>query len=97
MQVLIGLAGSIILLVLIGWISFGTNSSNPPLARLGLLQIIWVFEHHPELLEIVEQVDDPTDNNLRSAGLVNVCLADAFPSEERDHHTFVTLLWQHVD
>ncbi|KAJ7229942.1 hypothetical protein GGX14DRAFT_581646 [Mycena pura] len=67
----IGLAGSILLLVLIGWISTGTNSSNPPLAHLGLLQIIWIFEHHPELHKIVEQVDDPTDDNLRSAGLVN--------------------------
>ncbi|KAJ7192333.1 hypothetical protein GGX14DRAFT_595902 [Mycena pura] len=80
----IGLAGSILLLVLIGWISIGTNNSNPPLARLGLLQIIWIFEHHPELHEILEQVDDPTDDNLRSAGMVNVCLADAFVSEERD-------------
>ncbi|KAJ7217259.1 hypothetical protein GGX14DRAFT_541785 [Mycena pura] len=79
----IGLAGSIILLVLIGWICIGTkltNSSNPPLTRLGILQIIWIFEHHPELHEILEQVDDPTDDNLRSAGLVNVCLADAFSS-----------------
>ncbi|KAJ7192332.1 hypothetical protein GGX14DRAFT_595899 [Mycena pura] len=80
----IGLAGSILLLVLIGWISIGTNNSNPPLARLGLLQIIWIFEHHPELHEILEQVDDPTDDNLRSAGMVNVCLAAAFASEERD-------------
>ncbi|KAJ7187468.1 hypothetical protein GGX14DRAFT_581047 [Mycena pura] len=67
----IGLAGSILLFVLIGWISIGTNNSNPPLARLGLLQIIWIFEHHPELDEIFEQVDDPTDDNLRSAGSVN--------------------------
>ncbi|KAJ7193131.1 hypothetical protein GGX14DRAFT_593206 [Mycena pura] len=80
----IGLAGSIILLILIGWISIGTNRSNLPLAHLGLLQIIWIFEHHPELHEILEQVDDPTDDNLRSAGLINVCLADAFPTEERD-------------
>ncbi|KAJ7192328.1 hypothetical protein GGX14DRAFT_595889 [Mycena pura] len=68
----IGLAGSILLLVLIGWISIGTNNSNPPLARLGLLQIIRIFEHHPELHEILEQVDDPTDDNLRSAGMVNI-------------------------
>ncbi|KAJ7189508.1 hypothetical protein GGX14DRAFT_609220 [Mycena pura] len=77
----IGLAGSIVLLVLSGWIFIGTNNSIPPFARLGLLQIIWIFEHHPELHEILEQVDDPTDDNLRSAGLVNVCLADAFASD----------------
>ena len=62
----------------------GTNSFNPPLAHLGLLQIIWIFEHHPGLHKILEQVEDPTDDNLRLAGVVNVCLADAFKSEERD-------------
>ncbi|KAJ7210826.1 hypothetical protein GGX14DRAFT_394451 [Mycena pura] len=85
-KVSIGLAGSIVLLVLIGWISIGTNSFNPYLARLRLLQIIWIFENHPELHEILEQVDDPTDDNLRSAGFVNVCLADAFPSVIGDEH-----------
>jgi hypothetical protein len=50
---------------------------------LGFLQIIWVFEHHPELAEILEQVEEPTNCNLRAAGLVKVRLLDAI-SLERD-------------
>ncbi|KAJ7210691.1 hypothetical protein GGX14DRAFT_394336 [Mycena pura] len=71
LDVSISLAGSVFLLILVCWMSIGTNGSNQYLTTLGFLQIIWVFEHHPELHGILEQVDIPTGDNLRAAGLVN--------------------------
>jgi hypothetical protein len=47
----------------------------PP--TLGLLHIIQLFQHHPDLAEILEQVEEPTDHNLRVARLVKVRLLDA--------------------
>ncbi|KAJ7895722.1 hypothetical protein B0H13DRAFT_2523798 [Mycena leptocephala] len=73
----IGLGASMLLLLLAITFSAGTRSSKPGLSGMGFLQIIWVFEHHPELSGILEQVEDPTDYNLRVAGLVKVRLSDA--------------------
>ncbi|KAJ7751923.1 hypothetical protein DFH07DRAFT_825880 [Mycena maculata] len=77
LAVSLGFSASILLLGLA--ISFCTGADGPTtyLNGLGFLQIIWVFQHHPELSEILEHVDDPTDYNLRVAGLVKVRLADA--------------------
>jgi hypothetical protein len=77
LQVSIGLGASILLLILAIMFSAGTHNSNPHLSSMGFLQIIWVFEHHPELSEILEQVEDPTEYNLRAAGFVKVRLLDA--------------------
>lgn len=41
---------------------------------MGLLHIIWLFRSHPELESQLEQVEDPTDHNLRDAGMVRVQL-----------------------
>ncbi|KAJ7868157.1 hypothetical protein B0H13DRAFT_1897248 [Mycena leptocephala] len=78
----IGLGASILLLILAVVLSAGTRTSNSGLNSLGFLQIVWVFEHHPELSEILEQVEDPTDYNLRAAGLFKVRLLDAAEPEK---------------
>ncbi|KAJ7910800.1 hypothetical protein B0H13DRAFT_1876399 [Mycena leptocephala] len=72
-----GLGASIVLLILAITFSARKSRSNHILTSLGFLQIIWVLEHHPALSEILEYVEDPTDYNLRTAGLVKVRLADA--------------------
>jgi hypothetical protein len=54
----------------------GGRRAKTTLSGMGLLQTIWVFQHHPELSEILESVEDPTDYNLRAAGLVKVRLMD---------------------
>jgi hypothetical protein len=81
-QASIGLGASILLLILAVMLSAGTRTSNSGLNSLGFLQIVWVFEHHPELSEILEQVEDPTDYNLRAAGLFKVRLLDAAEPEK---------------
>ncbi|KAJ7901395.1 hypothetical protein B0H13DRAFT_1883072 [Mycena leptocephala] len=77
LDVSIGLGASTLLLILAITFSASTRISKSCLNSLGLLQIIWVFEHHPELSGILEQVENPTDFNLRVAGLVKVRLSDA--------------------
>ncbi|KAJ7142615.1 hypothetical protein C8R44DRAFT_725953 [Mycena epipterygia] len=72
-----GLCASILMLILSITMSVGGDRPVGYLNGLGLLQIIWVFQHHPELSQILQQVEDPTDYNLRVAGLVTVRLADA--------------------
>jgi predicted lipase len=41
---------------------------------VGLLQIIWLCQQHPNHPNLVDNVVEPTDNNLRQAGLVKVKL-----------------------
>jgi hypothetical protein len=89
-QCSIGLGASIVLFILAVTFSACNSKSNSSLTSLGLLQIIWLFEHHPELSEILENVEDPTDYNLRTAGLVKVRLADALWSWE--YHLLCSLV-----
>lgn len=49
---------------------------------MAFFQTIWVFEQHPELSDILEQVEDPTDYNLRAVGLVKVRVLDALQRKE---------------
>ncbi|KAJ6488838.1 hypothetical protein C8R45DRAFT_929540 [Mycena sanguinolenta] len=66
----IGLGASAMLLVL-------------AITSMGLLQTIWVFRHHPELSERLDDMEDSTDLGLRAAGMVNIRLLDAESSEEK--------------
>ncbi|KAJ6476983.1 hypothetical protein C8R45DRAFT_1216775 [Mycena sanguinolenta] len=79
LQISLGLGASIILLLLS--IVFLPEAGTPQtlLARMGLLQVIWIVQHHPELREILEEAQDTTEHSLRAAGLVKVRLLDAYP------------------
>ncbi|KAF7364609.1 hypothetical protein MVEN_00330100 [Mycena venus] len=41
----------------------------------GLLHAIWLYRNHPELERLLEQVEYPTDESLREAGMVRTRLA----------------------
>ncbi|KAJ7085072.1 hypothetical protein C8R44DRAFT_903058 [Mycena epipterygia] len=73
----LGLGASCLLLLLAIAFSAGTQNPKTSLNGLGLLQIIWVLHHHPYLSDILEHVEDPTDYNLREAGLVKLRMSDA--------------------
>ncbi|KAJ7198897.1 hypothetical protein B0H12DRAFT_1291944 [Mycena haematopus] len=40
----------------------------------GILHTIWLYRNHPELGRMLEQVEHPTDENLRAAGMVRTRL-----------------------
>jgi hypothetical protein len=69
------------LLILTIIFSRGKGKPYPYLKNIGLLHFLWVFQHHPELSEILEQVENPIDHDLRVAGLVKVRLLDAVKLE----------------
>jgi hypothetical protein len=41
---------------------------------MGLLHAIWLYRNHPELNAVLDQVEHPADENLRSAGMVPTTL-----------------------
>ncbi|KAJ6615026.1 hypothetical protein B0H10DRAFT_110761 [Mycena sp. CBHHK59/15] len=71
-----GLSASIVLLLLAVALLTGDGGRNGVLDGMGLLQIIWLFERHTELCEILEQVEEPSEYNLRKAGWIKVRLVD---------------------
>ena len=46
------------------------------ISELGVLETLWLEAHSEVLHERMLQVEDPTMNNLRVAGMFEVCLAD---------------------
>jgi hypothetical protein len=82
LKVSIGLCASLVLLFLA--ITFAADIQEPSshFDSLGLLQILWIFERHPYLSDLLEQVEDPTNYNLRDAGLVKVRLLDALALDD---------------
>ncbi|KAJ6474185.1 hypothetical protein C8R45DRAFT_1217340 [Mycena sanguinolenta] len=47
-----------------------TNDENLTIDGTGMLHIIWLYRHHPQLDKVLEQVHHPSDENLRKAGMV---------------------------
>ncbi|KAJ7198894.1 hypothetical protein B0H12DRAFT_1081476 [Mycena haematopus] len=45
-----------------------------PIDGTGILHVIWLYRNHPELERMLEQVEHPTDENLRAAGMVRMRL-----------------------
>ncbi|KAJ7239835.1 hypothetical protein C8J57DRAFT_1727238 [Mycena rebaudengoi] len=41
---------------------------------IGALHAIWLYRNHPELETLLQQVEHPTDHNLRAAGMVRIRL-----------------------
>ncbi|KAJ6503856.1 hypothetical protein C8R45DRAFT_973929 [Mycena sanguinolenta] len=65
---------------------FRTNRTqvDAPIDGTGFLQAIWLYRNHPELEILVDQVEHPTEDNLRVAGMVTVALLDEFsPARKR--------------
>ncbi|KAJ7916393.1 hypothetical protein B0H13DRAFT_1871282 [Mycena leptocephala] len=69
-----GAAASALLLLLA--VKFCRHAGGPKtsLNGTGLLHMMWLFKDHPDLAEQLEKVDNPTDANLRAAGMIRVQL-----------------------
>ncbi|KAF7358089.1 hypothetical protein MVEN_00856900 [Mycena venus] len=74
----IGLGGSVVLILLSLQHSLPRTrhevEQDLPIDGTGLLHAIWLYRNHPELELLLEQVEDPTDYNLRQAGMVRTRL-----------------------
>ncbi|KAJ7903208.1 hypothetical protein B0H13DRAFT_2335168 [Mycena leptocephala] len=67
-----GLAASVTLLLLS--LSFSLSGARDdkeiPMDGIGILHAIWLYRNHPELERLMPHVENPTDNNLREAGMM---------------------------
>ncbi|KAJ6486335.1 hypothetical protein DFH09DRAFT_1291576 [Mycena vulgaris] len=71
-NVSVGLAVSIALILLsLQFSPPGTAENGVPIEGTGILHSIWLYRNHPELPKLLEQVEHPTDDNLRKAGMVH--------------------------
>ncbi|KAJ7662611.1 hypothetical protein DFH06DRAFT_1396739 [Mycena polygramma] len=52
----------------------GAQNQNIPIDGTGFLHAIWLFRNHPELGALLPQVEYPTTDNLRAAGMVRTRL-----------------------
>ncbi|KAJ7309951.1 hypothetical protein DFH08DRAFT_823236 [Mycena albidolilacea] len=46
-----------------------SGSTKVQIDGSGLLHVVWLHRNHPELKDLLEQVEHPTDNNLHKAGM----------------------------
>jgi hypothetical protein len=58
------------------WMSGGIHRqrNKPPIDSAGVLQIIWLTNRLRVLKDLMNEVDDPREDVLRSAGLLEVDL-----------------------
>ncbi|KAJ7701977.1 hypothetical protein B0H16DRAFT_1483316 [Mycena metata] len=60
-----------------------------PIEGTGLLHAIWLYRNHPDLETRLDQVENPTEMNLRHAGMVDTQLVEVESgNRDRDsgHH-----------
>ncbi|KAJ7635399.1 hypothetical protein FB45DRAFT_1057235 [Roridomyces roridus] len=78
----LGLATSVLLLTLTlpallsRHLNSDSDGGHKAIGGTGLLHAIWLYRNHPELEKLLDQVDNPTDENLRAAGMVRTRLVD---------------------
>ncbi|KAG1767891.1 hypothetical protein EV702DRAFT_1145961 [Suillus placidus] len=59
-----------------------SHDSQAPISNAGALQLLWLGRHSASVHEALQDVDDPTEANLRRAGMVDVCFASTTSDEE---------------
>ncbi|KAJ6556971.1 hypothetical protein DFH09DRAFT_1365415 [Mycena vulgaris] len=62
-----------------------------PIDGTGLLHAIWLYRNHPELEVLLEQVERPTDDNLRDAGIVRTRLVGPTLSKTESQETLANI------
>ncbi|KAJ7788658.1 hypothetical protein B0H14DRAFT_2628050 [Mycena olivaceomarginata] len=72
----VGLAASICLTLLSLYFCRDQAGSHISFSGSGFLHAIWLFRSHSDLETVLPHVEEPTQNNLRTAGMVPVKLID---------------------
>ncbi|KAF7375822.1 hypothetical protein MSAN_00472100 [Mycena sanguinolenta] len=69
-----GFAVSLVLMVIAYPLLGGDFEEDFPINGTGILHSIWLYRNHPDLQRLLEQVEHPTDEALREAGMVQTRL-----------------------
>ncbi|KAJ7203832.1 hypothetical protein GGX14DRAFT_569876 [Mycena pura] len=78
--IMLGLASSILSALLAIKFIRGNKAAHTSLRNMGILHIIWMYRDQPLLTRCLEHLDDPTDRNLRAAGMVKFQLVPGAPN-----------------
>ncbi|KAJ7605865.1 hypothetical protein B0H17DRAFT_1154178 [Mycena rosella] len=78
-----GLIIAIIISILCCTITLAPSKLTVQVPGTGLLHLIWLYLYHPDLLHLLRNVKEPTEDNLRSAGLVTVEFSEAISNHSR--------------
>ncbi|KAJ7115671.1 hypothetical protein C8R44DRAFT_793142 [Mycena epipterygia] len=79
-----GLAASVTLILLSLLMQRGAKDDKDlPIDGTGMLHSMWLYRNHPELETLLENVEHPTDDNLRAAGMVRTRLVGARLRKQR--------------
>jgi hypothetical protein len=66
----------------------GSDDRDLSVDGTGILHAIWLYRNHPELDTLLDQVEHPTDDNLRAAALVQTRLVGERVQKERNSQSF---------
>jgi len=51
--------------------------------NIGVLQLLWLGHRSASINQVLEDVQHPTEANLRRAGMIDVCLTKTMSDEEK--------------
>ncbi|KAG2070815.1 hypothetical protein BDR04DRAFT_1099241 [Suillus decipiens] len=84
LPLVVALSASLIMLILSMYMSGGMHrqKSKTPIDSAGVLQIIWLTNRLRVLKDLMREVDDPREDVLRSAGMLEVDLLQGLNTQE---------------
>ncbi|KAG2127703.1 hypothetical protein DEU56DRAFT_915677 [Suillus clintonianus] len=62
--------------------SDASHDSQAAIPDIGVLQLLWLGHRSASINEVLEDVEHPTEANLRRAGMVDVCFAKTISDEQ---------------
>ncbi|KAG1807876.1 uncharacterized protein BJ212DRAFT_1485446 [Suillus subaureus] len=62
--------------------SDASHDIQAAIPNIGVLQLLWLGHRSASINEVLEDVQHPTETNLRRAGMIDVCLAKTMSDEE---------------
>ncbi|KAG2137891.1 uncharacterized protein EDB93DRAFT_1166566, partial [Suillus bovinus] len=57
------------------WASDASHNAQATIPDIGVLQLLWLGHRSASINDILEDVEHPTEANLRRAGMIDVCFA----------------------
>ncbi|KAG1848851.1 hypothetical protein C8R48DRAFT_778782 [Suillus tomentosus] len=74
------------------------RQARAAIPNIGVLQLLWLGRRSTSINEVLEEVQDPTEANLRRAGMIDVCFSNIIPDEgEVESSTATDSLTRDVD
>ncbi|KAG2105487.1 uncharacterized protein F5147DRAFT_241761 [Suillus discolor] len=58
-----------------------SHDSQAVIPNIGVLQLLWLGHRSASINEVLEDVQHPTEANLRRAGMIDVCFSNTMPDE----------------